>query len=163
MTSPQSAQAEKQSGLHGLLARVVDVRPDEVRAMLISAAFFFFVLSGYFVLRPIRDEIAVTAGTSKLPWLFTGTLAATLACNPLFSMLVVRLPARKFIPITYHAIVAGVLLFYAARRITPSNAENTLGIAFYVWTSVIALFVTSIFWCFMADAFRSEQAKRLFG
>jgi ATP:ADP antiporter, AAA family len=148
---------------HAVLSRVVDVRPDELRAMLMSAAFFFFVLSGYFVLRPIRDEIAVTAGTSRLPWLFMGTLIATLIINPLFSALVVRFPARKFIPITYHAIAVCLLVFYVIRRIEPASAEVKTGIAFFVWTSAIALFVTSVFWCFMADVFRSEQAKRLFG
>ena len=162
-TTPRDETVPPPSGLYAVLSRVVDVRRDEMRAMLMSAAFFFFVLSGYFVLRPIRDEIAVTAGTSKLPWLFTGTLIATLICNPLFSALVVRLPARKFIPITYHAIAVCLLAFYVVRRLEPSSAEVNVGIAFFVWTSAIALFVTSIFWCFMADVFRSEQAKRLFG
>src|SRR5262249_1604963 len=34
---------------------------------------------------------------------------------------------------------------------------------FYVWTSVFNLYVVSLFWAFMADAFQSEQAERLFG
>ena len=37
------------------------------------------------------------------------------------------------------------------------------GRSFFVWTSVFNLFITSLFWCFMADVFRSAQAKRLFG
>jgi AAA family ATP:ADP antiporter len=51
-------------------------------------------------------------------------------------------------------------------RLAPAN-DSTLGVwtgrAFYVWTSAFNLFVVSIFWSFMADVFRSEQAKRLFG
>ena len=38
-----------------------------------------------------------------------------------------------------------------------------VGRVFFIWTSVFNLFVVSVFWCFMADVFRSEQAKRLFG
>src|ERR1051325_9236213 len=57
--------------LHRWLRRAVDVRPDEVRAMVTAFAYFFFVLSGYFVLRPIRDAVAAASGVSKLPWLFT--------------------------------------------------------------------------------------------
>ena len=168
MTDSPSAPATEQSRLHALLARVVDVRRDEVGVMLMSAAFFFFVLCAYFILRPIRDEVAVSAGVSKLPWLFAGTLTGTLICNPLFSSLVVRFPARRFIPMTYHTIVACLLAFYALRRFVNVGAEAAdadvwIGRAFFVWTSVIALFVTSVFWCFMADVFRSEQAKRLFG
>ena len=151
------------TGLHAYLSHVVDVRPEEVRVMVMSAAFFFFVLSAYFILRPIRDEMAVAAGVSKLPWMFAGTLVFTLLCNPLFSSLVVRLPARKFIPITYHTIAACLIVFYVLRRVASAGTDVWVGRAFFVWTSVIALFVTSVFWCFMADVFQSDQAKRLFG
>ncbi len=153
--------------LHGLLARVVDVRPEETRAMLMAFGYFFFVLSGYFILRPIRDEVAVTSGVSRLPWLWTGTLAAMLVCNPFFSALVVRFPVRKFIPYTYHFFVSNLLVFYLVMRfVAPaegSAGDVWTGRVFYIWTSVFNLFVVSVFWCFMADVFRSGQGKRLFG
>ena len=44
-----------------------------------------------------------------------------------------------------------------------SNVDRWTGLAFFIWTTVFALFNTSIFWCLMADVFRSEQAKRVFG
>ncbi|HVT40044.1 MAG TPA: MFS transporter [Gemmatimonadaceae bacterium] len=153
--------------LHAVLRRVVDVRVEEVRAMLMAFAYFFFVLSGWFVLRPIREAAGVAAGTAQLPWLFAGTLAAMLICNPLFSSLVVRYPVRRFIAITYHFFIANLLGFYVAMRIVAptegSAGDVWVGRAFFIWTSVFNLFVVSVFWCFMADYFRSEQAKRLFG
>ncbi len=159
---------EASSGrLHALLRRAVDVRPDEVRTMLVSFAYFFFVLSGWFVLRPLREAVAVATGVSKLPFLFAGTLAAVLLANPLFAALVVRFAARKFIAITYHFFVANILVFYALMTfvapVEGSAGDIWIGRAFFVWTSVFNLFVVSIFWAFMADSFRSEQAKRLFG
>src|SRR3954464_4833563 len=154
-------------GFHGLLRRVVDVRPNEVRALVASFAFFFFLLSSYFVLRPIRDAVAAASGAAKLPWPVAGTLTVTLLCNPLFSWLVVRFPVRRVIPISYHFFTASFLVFYAVLRFVSSGEGSTvdvwMGRAFYIWTTVFALFNTSIFWCLMADAFRSEQAKRLFG
>ncbi|MEP6617776.1 MAG: Npt1/Npt2 family nucleotide transporter [bacterium] len=155
------------SPLHALLRRVVDVHAEEVNAMLMSFAFFFCVLSGYFVLRPIRDAVAAASGVQQLPWLFAGTLTATLAFNPLFASLVVRFPARRFVPISYQFFIANLLVFFALMRFV-SAGENSatdmwVGRAFFVWTSVLSFFGTSIFWCFMADVFRSEQAKRLFG
>src|SRR4051794_7257165 len=136
--------------------------------MLGGFAYFFFVLSGWFVLRPIRDAVAAASGVQQLPWLFAGTLAVTLLFNPLFSALVVRFPVRRFIPITYHFFIANLLVFYALLRFTPAGGEGSVasvwtGRAFYVWTSVFNLFVVTIFWSFMADVFRSDQAKRLFG
>lgn len=150
-----------------LLRRAVDVRDDEVRAMFVSFAYFFCVLSSWFVLRPIRDAVAAASGASRLPWLFAGTLTVTLLFQPLFSAVVVRYPARKFIPITYHFFVANLLAFYVLFR-TASPEVGTArdiwtGRAFFVWTSVFTLFVVSVFWCFMADVYKSEQAKRLFG
>jgi len=141
----------------------VDVRPSELTAMVLSGLYFFFLLCSYFILRPIRDELAVSAGVSKLPWLFLGTLVAMLVCNPLFSALVARFRAKHFIALTYQFFVINLVLFYVLARILPGAAEPWLGRAFFVWTSVYNLFVVSIFWAFLADYFRSDQAKRLFG
>lgn len=166
VTSPAIDDAPS-GALHTLLRRVVDVRRDEVRAMLTSFVFFFFLLGSYFVLRPIRDEVAAASGVSKLPWLFAGTLTVTLLFNPLFSALVVRFPVRRVIPISYQFFVANILLFYVMLRFVSSGEGSTvdvwMGRAFFVWITVFALFNTSIFWCLMADVFRSEQAKRMFG
>jgi ATP:ADP antiporter, AAA family len=150
-----------------LLRRTVDVRDDEVASALVSFAFFFCVLSSWFVMRPIRDAVAAASGVSKLPWLFAGTLVLTLLCNPLFSALVSRFPARRFIAITFQFFVVNLIVFYLLFR-TVLHAEGSvtdvwIGRAFYWWTSMFNFFITSIFWCFMADVFRSEQAKRLFG
>jgi AAA family ATP:ADP antiporter len=150
------------------LRRVVDVRDDEVRAMLVSFAYFFCVLCGWFVLRPIRDAVAATANAPQMiPRLFAGTLVVTLIFNPIFSSLVVRYPARRFVPFTYHFFVANLAVFYLllkfAAPVEGSTGDVWLGRVFFVWTSVFNLFVVSVFWCFMADVFRSDQAKRLFG
>jgi ATP:ADP antiporter, AAA family len=150
-----------------LLRRVVDVRDGEVRAMLTSALFFFFLLCSYFVLRPMRDEVAAATGITKLPWLFTATLTVTVILNPMFSALVVRFPVRRFIPISYQFFVASMLVFYIVLRFLSAKEGSVVDVwtarAFFVWTTVFALFNTSIFWCLMADTFNSEQAKRMFG
>ena len=160
-------RVEPQGKAHALLRRVVDVRPGEVRAMVVSSLFFFFLLSSYFVLRPIRDAVAAASGVQQLPGLFLGTLTVTLLCNPLFSWLVVRFPVRRVIPISYQFFVVSFLVFYAVLRFVSAGEGSAvdvwMGRAFFVWITVFALFNTSIFWCLMADAFTSEQAKRLFG
>ncbi|MGH7415100.1 MAG: hypothetical protein ACREKJ_12955 [Candidatus Rokuibacteriota bacterium] len=42
-----------------LLRRTVDVREHETAALVASCAYFFFVLSAYYVIRPVRDEMGV--------------------------------------------------------------------------------------------------------
>ncbi len=150
-----------------LLKHLVDIRDDEHRVVGTSFAYFFFVLSSYFILRPIRDEVAAASGVQNLPWLFAGTLAATLLLNPLFAALVVRYAPRRFIPVAYYFFVLNLVGFYLLMRfgnqVPGSVVAIWTGRAFFVWTSVFNLFVVSIFWSFMADVFRSDQAKRLFG
>ncbi|MFL5581615.1 MAG: NTP/NDP exchange transporter [Gemmatimonadaceae bacterium] len=139
------------------------MRDGEVRATLLSFAYFFFVLGGWYILRPIRDELAAAGGTRSLPYLFLGTLAVTLVVNPFFSKLVTMMPRRRFVPITYRFFAAVLVLFYALYRVLPEDRHLWLGRVFFVWTTVVALFITSVFWGHMADVWRSEQGKRLFG
>jgi AAA family ATP:ADP antiporter len=153
--------------LHRLLEKAVEVRPNEVKTLLMSFAYFFCVLSGWFIMRPMREAVSVATGVQKLPFLFAGTLAVVLIANPLFSNLVVRFPVRKFIAITYQFFVFNILTFYILMKVVAptegSAGDIWIGRTFFVWTSVFNLFVVSVFWAFMADSFRSEQAKRLFG
>ncbi len=149
------------------LRLLVDVRGPELSSLLLSFVYFFFVMSAWFVLRPIRDEIAAASGVRNLPYLFLGTLGATLLFNPLYGALVVRFRVRTFIALTYHLFVANLFVFYLLMRMSDSSAGTAfdlwMGRGFYVWTSVFNFFVISIFWSFMADRFTSDQAKRLFG
>ncbi len=145
------------------VSRLVTVEEGEWRTTLLAFTFFFFVLASYFILRSIRDAVGVAAGTARLPWLFTGTLVATLLVNPAFGTLVSRLPVRRFIPIVYRMFALMLILFAAAVQWSTPEYERFLGPAFWIWTSVFSLFVPSVFWGFMADTFYSEQGKRLYG
>jgi AAA family ATP:ADP antiporter len=146
-----------------LLRRVVEVRDDEVAALFWSCAYSFAVLASFYVLRPLREEMGVAGGVRNLPWMFTGTLAATLAASPLFSMLVSRYSRRRFIPYAYHFFTANLVIFFVLFRTLEGDAKVMAARAFFVWTSVFNLFVVAVFWGYMADLFRSEQGKRLFG
>ena len=150
-------------GATALRHRLVDIRPDEIRAVLLSAAYFFFVLTSYYILRPIRDEMGAAGGVENLPWLFTGTLLGMLLAQPLFAALVARTPRRRFIPMTYRFFMLNLLLFFLALRFMPASQHVWIGRVFFIWASVFNLFVVSVFWGFMADLFRREQSKRLFG
>ncbi|MGD8699302.1 MAG: MFS transporter [Gemmatimonadales bacterium] len=146
-----------------LLQRVVDVKEDEVRALVLSCAFYFLILAAYYILRPIRDEIAVESGVRSLPWLFTGTAILMFLAHPPFAALVVRLPRTRFITYTYRFFIANLLIFFALLKLGPDSSNIWLGRAFYWWVSVFNLFVVSVFWAFMVDLFSNAQGKRMFG
>lgn len=152
-----------ESRLQGYAKRFLQIRPEEFGAVLLSFLFIFSVMSAYYVLRPIRDEMGVAGGVDKLPWLFTGTLVAMLATNPLFSMLVKKFPRQTFITVSYRFFMLNLLGFALYLEFSPSDHHLWAGRAFFIWTSVFNLFVVSVFWAFIVDIFDSEQGKRLFG
>ncbi len=145
------------------LNRIVAVEKDEVGPMLWAALYYFLLLAAYFVIRPIRDEMGVEGGVRNLSWLFLGTLVGMLLVHPLFTALVSRLPRRLFIPAAYGFFAINLIAFWYAFHALSGTSEVWAGRVFFIWTSVFNLFVVSIFWSLMADLFRPEQAKRLFG
>ena len=160
-TGSATAERSARRTIGDLAARAIHAEPGELKAVLLSFAYFFFLLSSYYILRPLRDEMGVAGGVQKLPWLFTGTFIAMLVAVPAFSALAARVPRHRFIPLSYRFFSANILLFwllFATHTFQVGAAR-----AFFIWTSVYNLFVVSVFWSFMADIFRHEQGARLYG
>jgi ATP:ADP antiporter, AAA family len=136
-----------------LLYRVLRTQPHELPAVGWAFAYFFLLLCSYYILRPVRDALAVEAGTQALQWLFTATFVAMLALVPLFGWLSARLPRTRLLPTVYGFFALNLLLF--AFWMSP--------MVFFVWLSVFNLFVVSVFWSFMSDIFDTGEAARLYG
>jgi len=142
--------------------RIADLRPGEERAALLAATYFFCLLAGYYIIRPLRDEMGIAAGVRNLPYLYLVTLAAMLLVAPAFGILVRRFRREVFIPLAHRFFIANLLLFFVLFELLPATTEINLGRAFYVWTSVFNLFTLSLFWAYMADVFGYARSKRLF-
>jgi ATP:ADP antiporter, AAA family len=128
--------------------------------ILLPFTTFFCVLCGYFVLRPVRDEISVRAGIENLPWLFTATFVATLLLVPLFGWVVTRVPRRTIATATY-AFCA--LLLLATRAGLEGAGIVVWGVGLFVGISVLNLFIISVFWSLMADSYEEGRARRNYG
>ena len=143
------------------LKRLVNVEPQELKALSWSCVYFFTLLCSYYILRPLRDEMGIAGGVKNLQWLFTGTFLAMLAVVPLFGWITSHYPRKRFLPYVYYFFIGNILLFFVLFKSNITHA--VVARAFFIWVSVFSLFVVSVFWSFMADIFRSTQAKRLFG
>lgn len=144
-----------------LIKKLVNAKSGEVKALLWSFAYFFFLLSTYYMLQPLRDAMGSEGGTRNLSWLFAATFAATLVMVPFQSALAAKLPRARFIPVVYLFLVANMLVFWFLMRshVAPVGVAR----AFFIWTTVFSVFTVSVFWTFMADLYSAEQSKRLFG
>jgi ATP:ADP antiporter, AAA family len=155
----------EKAGVLALLRRwvgqAVPATPRERAAALWSFAYFFTLLAGYYVLRPLRDEMGIAGGVRNLPWLFTATFVTLLVAQPLYGTLVARLPRARFIPFVYHFFAANLGLFWLLLTLHAGTA--IIARVFYVWVAVFSLFAVAVFWSFMADLFTPDQGKRLFG
>jgi len=143
------------------LGRVVPATREERAAALWSFAYFFTLLAGYYVLRPLRDQMGIAGGVKALPWMFSATFVTLVVLQPFYGAFVARLPRARFIPVVNHFFAANLALFWLLLAL---NIETVIvARVFFVWLSVFNLFVVAVFWSFMADFFTSEQGKRLFG
>ncbi len=139
--------------MRGSLERLLRAQPHELAALGWAFAYFFLLLAAYYVLRPVRDALAVQAGAGQLQWLFTATFLAMLALVPAYGWLCARLARARFLPAVYDFFILNLIGFH----FLPDPK------VFFVWLSVFNLFAVSVFWSLMADLFDQGQAVRLFG
>ena len=137
------------------------VREGEFKPFLLSFAYFFCILCGYYILRPIRDEMGIQGGVRNLQWVFTATFLVMLLAVPVFGWAGRRFKRINLVPAVYVFFVLNLAVFYALFNLPVPKIW--LGRVFFIWVSVYNLFVVSVFWSFMADIYSSEQAERLFG
>jgi AAA family ATP:ADP antiporter len=155
-------------------ARLLNFRKGELPLAVVSALFYFCVLCGYYFLRPVREAMGVSRGMDDLRWLFIGTSVASLVVVLLFGGVVSRLDRRRFIPVGYLFVIVCLIGFsgllvadgLAGGGLIGTDSETTtsrvVGYSFYMWLSVINLFVNSLFWAYMVDVFTVDQGKRMF-
>ena len=126
-----SQESDQQSNRHAL-ARVV-----------LSGAIFFFLLYGYFLLRPIREAMGVERSMGDLRWLFVTTCVVSLVVTLAFGSLVSRANPRRFMTIGYRIVIACLIVFVISIKALPQEYKLYSGYVFYVWLSVMNLFMVS--------------------
>ncbi|MCC8473885.1 MFS transporter [Xanthomonas arboricola] len=145
-----------------------------------SFLYFFCLLSGYYLLRPVREAMSASAdveaifptgmiaffATHGIPLkdftlqvLFTCTFLIMVLLQPVYGALVSRYPRRVFLPAVYGFFIATLLLFY----VLFDSGVPGRGLAFFLWVTVFNLFAVAVFWSFMADVFSNAEARSYYG
>ncbi|MFS7949798.1 putative ADP/ATP carrier protein, bacteria [Helianthus anomalus] len=114
------------SPLHSFLSFFLNIHPHETHTVFYSTSSFFFVLSAYFVVLPLRDEGAISLGIGNIPGLFLGSLMLTLIAAPLSTLIfsLPNLPKPKALVLIYRFFSASLVLFFILW--VASSPENTL-------------------------------------
>ncbi len=154
----------KDSFVASLVRRFDDrIRPAEGLPVAWATAWFFFILLGYLIVRPVRETMGSIGGTRELQGLMAATFVIMLVAVPAYSWLVAKLPRRWLVRVVYHFFAACLFVFFVLMRVDNDQVQIWTARVFFVWVNVFALFATSVFWSVLADLFSAEQGKRLFG
>ena len=156
----QRSQRGPQSPLARLINLTADVHPQEFRAVVLAFSCNFVLLASYYILRPVRDTVATIFGVTQLQNLFTATFVCTLLASPLYAALASRVKLTTLLPGVFMFWLSNVVLFDLLFQLAPQS--RWLSAAYYVWFSVVNLFMISVFWSLMVDLFSAGQATRLF-
>ncbi|HRN61768.1 MAG TPA: MFS transporter [Luteimonas sp.] len=148
--------------------------------LLWSFLYFFCLLSGYYVLRPVREAMAassdveavfppaliawfaergVALGEFTLQFIFTTVFVIMLLLQPVYGWLVSRFARRVFLPVIYGFFIVTLLGFYAMF----DSGVAGRGLAFILWLTVFNLFAVAVFWSFMADVYSNAEARKYYG
>ena len=146
-----------------LISKFVDIRSDkELNGLLWATTYGFFIMFSYYILRAVRDEIS-SADRGNLQILWTAVFFVMLVVVPLYSWLASKFSRGVFVPLANRFFIACLIGFWLCLILLPEAARPWIDRVFYVWTSVFALFVVTVFWGLLADCFDNAQAKRMLG
>ncbi|VAI03742.1 unnamed protein product [Triticum turgidum subsp. durum] len=170
------------------VASLVDVRLHEMPPLTSAASTFFFILSAYFVVLPLRDEGAISLGLGALPGLFAGSLVLTILAAPVASLAfsLPSVPKSRALVLIHRFFSISLLVFFvlwlASKPGSPSTAQSSedgsnkpagwgnhswlyivVRISFFLWVALLNLITISSTWARVIDVMDSESGSRLFG
>ena len=133
----------------------------------LTSFLFFLVLASWYVIRGIRNEMAVeNYGQDFLLILLSFTALTMLIVNPIYSWIASRKNFKKIITYCYSFLIVNLFLFiFYSRSLEESDVIQGmwLGRVFYVWCNIYSFFVVSIFWVLVINIFRDEKSRKLYG
>ncbi|XP_040385685.1 uncharacterized protein LOC102711575 isoform X2 [Oryza brachyantha] len=171
------------------VASLVAVLPHEIPPLISAASTFFFILSAYFAVLPLRDEGAISLGLATLPGLFAGSLLLTLLAAPVASLAfsLPSIPKPRALVFIHRFFSLSLLIFFIlwfastpghSPSISQSNEDASnkspewgnhswfyilVRISLFLWVSLLNLIAISSTWARVIDVMDSESGSRLFG
>jgi AAA family ATP:ADP antiporter len=156
-----SERVEHPTVLGRLIGRVALVEKHEMTAVIAAFLLFFCVLGGYFCVRPVRETVGTILGRDRVAHLYLWTWIGSILIIPIFGWLVAKLRRSVVLPLVYGFVAVSLAVIGLVLR--ANEGSIAVGQFFYVFISILSLFLTSVFWAFLLELFDSGQAKRLFG
>ncbi len=156
-----SAESSSSASSPPLRKRHWHITAGEAPTLIAGAGTYFLLLCGYYMLRSLREAMALEAGRENIPLLFTLTFVVMLMILPGYWWIVARVPRGRLLAVVYAPVV--VLFAAIATTANHEHVPATLAGVYFVSVTALNLFIVSVFWSVMVDLWRPEAAQRLFG
>ncbi len=130
-------------------------------ALWSAACAYFALLAGYYMLRSLREAFALEVGRERIDELFYLTFGVMLAVLPVYWYTVARVPRGRLLATIYGMVV--LLFLSLAVAVRGGTGSGIAPVVYFVAVSSLNLFMVSVFWSVMVDAWRSTTAQRVFG
>ncbi len=162
-------------------------RAGEGSVALVALVYFFFVITSYYVLKPIREGLAIELGAHRIPALNILSMLSLIGANAGYSWLVGRFDRERFITWLTRSCSVALVAFWAIFQVTSQPATGMsiwidpnilpdwlpdwlavptwrvcLITVYFIWVNLFGLFMPSMFWSFINDSFTTDQGKRLY-
>ena len=128
----------------------------------LASFFFFLVLCPWYILRPVRNEMAVQ-NSDILPYLLGAGAFVMLLLNPIYSWLASRRNLKGVLVGCYSFFILNLFVFIVLWEFFNLSSAVWLSQIFYIWCNVYSFFVVSIFWVVIINLFRGGDAANVFG
>ena len=129
---------------------------------ILGSFLFFLVLSSWYILRPVRNEMAVS-NVDELPYLLAAGALLMLLINPLYSWIASRSNLIKTITVCYSFLILNLLLFLFGWTVLDFSDSAWLGRIFYVWCNIYSFFIVSLFWVVIINTYRNSRKRSFYG
>ena len=139
----------------------------KLKDTVLTSFLFFLVLSSWYVLRAVRNEMAVENYSQDFLLVLLAVTAITmLVINPIYAWIASRSNLKKIIIYCYSFLILNLFAFlFYSKSLSENNITEAiwLGRIFYVWCNVYSFFVVSIFWVLVINIFRDTKSRKLYG
>ena len=139
----------------------------KLKDTVLTSFLFFLVLSSWYVLRAVRNEMAVENYSQDFLLVLLAVTAITmLVINPIYAWIASRSNLKKIIIYCYSFLILNLFAFLSySKSLSENNITEAiwLGRIFYVWCNIYSFFVVSIFWVLVINIFRDTKSRKLYG
>ena len=133
--------------------RFVQIRPGEERKVFLTFAYFFLVITSYYLIKPVsRSLVLGELGSRVVPYV---DLVCAILMGPfvaLFARFVDRMPKPRLVSASFWGIIGVLVLFWGLL----GSPQPSIAGLFYIWVSIFSVLVVTLFWLVANDLYRPQ-------